>query len=59
LLYEPEKYKNTAHTITGPEALDYYKVAEILSKVTGKRITYAKPGYLKYRSYCINKRGLD
>jgi nucleoside-diphosphate-sugar epimerase len=59
LLHDPEKYKNTAHTITGPEALDYYQVAEILSKVTGKRISYAKPGFLKYRRYHINKRGLD
>ncbi len=59
LLHEPEKYKNTAHTITGPEALDYYQVAEVLSKVTGRKIAYAKPGYLKYRSYYIKKRGLD
>lgn len=59
LLQEPEKYKNTAHTITGPEALDYYQVAEILSRVTGRKITYAKPGYLKYRNYYIKKRGLD
>lgn len=59
LLHEPEKYKNTAYTITGPEALDYYQVAEILSRVTGRKITYAKPGFLKYRSYYIKKRGLD
>ncbi len=59
LLHEPEKYKNTAHTITGPEALDYYQVAKILSKVTGRKIVYDKPGYLKYRSYYIKKRGLD
>lgn len=59
VLVEPEKYKNTAHTITGSESLDYYKVAEILSKLTGRKIEYAKPGYLKYRSYYINKRKLD
>jgi uncharacterized protein YbjT (DUF2867 family) len=59
LLHEPEKYKNTAHTITGPEALDYYQVAAILSRITGRKITYDKPGYLKYRSYYIKKRGLD
>lgn len=59
LLHNPEKYKNTAHTITGPEALDYFEVAEILSRVTGRKITYTKPGYLKYRSYYIKKRGLD
>ncbi|MRH41363.1 NAD(P)H-binding protein [Aquibacillus halophilus] len=59
VLHQPDKFKNTAHTITGAEALDYYQVAEILSRVTGKGITYAKPGYLKYRRYYINKRGLD
>lgn len=59
LLHNPEKYKNTAHTITGPEALDYFEVAEILSKVIGRKITYTKPGYLKYRNYYIKKRGLD
>jgi uncharacterized protein YbjT (DUF2867 family) len=58
LLHEPDKYRNTAHTITGPEALDYYQVAEILSQVTGRQITYAKPGYLKYRRYYIKTRGL-
>ncbi len=59
VLHNPEKYKNTAHTITGSQALDYYQIAEILSDVTGRKITYAKPGYFKYRNYYINKRGLD
>lgn len=59
LLHDADKYKNTAHTITGPKALDYDEVAEILSKATGRKITYAKPGYLRYRSYYIKKRGLD
>ncbi|KNY25944.1 SDR family oxidoreductase [Pseudobacteroides cellulosolvens] len=59
LLHNPQNFKNTAHTITGPEALDYYQVAEILSKVTGREIIYAKPGFFKYRSYYINIRGLD
>lgn len=59
LLHNPEKYKNTAHTITGAEALDYFQVAEILSKVTGRKIEYAKPGFLKYRRHYIKKRGLD
>jgi len=59
LLHKPEKYRNTAHTITGGAALDYYQIAEILSKLTGRKITYEKPGYLKYRNYYIKKRGLD
>lgn len=59
LIHEPEKYKNTAHTITGLESLDYYQVADILSKVAGRKIVYSNPGFLKYRNYYIKKRGLD
>ncbi|WP_155590679.1 NmrA family NAD(P)-binding protein [Lysinibacillus cavernae] len=59
LLHNPEKYQNSAHTITGPEALDYYQIADILTNVTERKITYVKPSYLKYRSYYIKKRGLD
>lgn len=59
VLHESERYRNTAYTITGAEALTYYQIADILSRVTGRKITYAKPGYLKYRSYYIKQRGLD
>lgn len=59
VLNEPEKYKNTAWTITGPESLDYYQAAEILSSITKRKITYTNPGILKYRDYYINKRGLE
>lgn len=59
LLHNPEKYKNTAHTITGPEGLDYFQVADVLSRVVGRKITYAKPGFLNYRNYYIKKRKLD
>jgi len=59
VLSSPEKHKNTAHTITGTEALDYYQVAEILSDVVGEKITYTHPGYLTYRNEYVKKRGLD
>ncbi len=59
LLCNPDKYMNTAHTITGPESLDYYQVAEILSEVTGRKIKYSNPGFLKYRRHYINHRKLD
>lgn len=59
VLADPDKHQNTAYTITGPEALDYFQVADILSSVTGRNITYANPGFLKYRNYYIKKRGLD
>ncbi|WP_312651292.1 SDR family oxidoreductase [Proteiniclasticum sp.] len=59
LLSEPEKYRNTAHTITGPESLNYDEIAEILCDVTERKITYRKPGFLAYRNHYIKKRGLD
>ncbi|SFC23430.1 Uncharacterized conserved protein YbjT, contains NAD(P)-binding and DUF2867 domains [Alkalibacterium subtropicum] len=59
VLKDPERYKNTAHTLTGPQSLDYFEVAELLSQVTKKHISYADPGFLSYRSHYINNRGLD
>lgn len=35
--------ENQAYDLTGPEALDYYQVAEILSKALGRQITYRDP----------------
>ncbi len=59
VLHEAEKYKYTNHTITGPESLDYFQIADILSQVTERKIIYKKPSFIKYRNYYINKRGLD
>jgi len=59
LLHQCQRHQNTAHTITGSEALSYHEAADILSQVTGRQIAYAKPGYLKYRNYYIKERGLS
>jgi uncharacterized protein YbjT (DUF2867 family) len=59
VLHEPKKYKNTAHTLTGQESLDYYEIADILSRLTKQKITYTKPGFLAYRNHYINVRGLE
>lgn len=59
LLNQPEKHKNKAYTITGSESLNYYQIAETLSELTGKKIIYKKPSFLKYRNYYIKNRGLD
>jgi uncharacterized protein YbjT (DUF2867 family) len=59
VLHTPQKHQNTAYTITGPEALDYYAVADILSATTGRKIQYANPGFLEYRRDYILRRGLD
>lgn len=36
-------HANKAYDLTGPEALDYYQVADILSEVLGRKITYKDP----------------
>ncbi|CEG25330.1 SDR family oxidoreductase [Bacillus sp. B-jedd] len=59
LLHNSEAYENTAHTITGAESLDYYQVADILSHVLNRKITYTKPGFLRYRRHLIKNRRLD
>ena len=59
LLHDPEKYVNTSHTITGPESLDYFQIAEIISQVNNRKIKYANIGFLKYRKHYIKHRKLD
>jgi len=59
ILTDADHYQNSKHTLTGPEALDYYQVADILSSVTGRKITYSKPGFLRYRHHYIKHRQLD
>lgn len=59
VLHQPEDHQNTAYTITGPEALSYDQVAWALSDALDRYITYANPGFLKYRDYYIKVRKLD
>jgi uncharacterized protein YbjT (DUF2867 family) len=39
-LIDEDKHKNKTYLITGPEALSYHQVAEILSNTTGRKINY-------------------
>jgi len=59
VLHLPEKYRHTAHTITGPESLNYYQIANILSDILDRKIKYIKPSYLKYRRVYIKDRKID
>lgn len=58
VLSNPEKYRDTTHTISGPKALTYYDIANILSEVLNRKISYSRPGFLKYRKHML-KRGFD
>lgn len=59
ILYDFKEHQNTTYTITGREALDYYQIANILSKVLKKHITYKKPSWFRFRKYMLHKRKLD
>lgn len=48
-----------AYPVTGPEAIDYWRVAEILTKHLGRKITYADPSPSLAKQYWIEVRGLD
>ena len=39
-LIDEDKHKNKTYLITGPEALSYHQLAEILSNTTGRKINY-------------------
>lgn len=56
---EPQQHQNTAYAITGPQAIDYWEVASILSKALGKEIRYTNPNPSFAKNYWINIRGME
>ncbi len=59
VLSNPELYQNQAYSITGPEAIDYFEVAKIMSEELNRKISYANPAPRSAKKYWINIRGLD
>lgn len=59
VLTDADKHQNIAYSITGPEAIDYWEVAKILSEELGRKITYANPKPSNAKKYWIEIRGLD
>ncbi len=59
VLSESQKHQNKAYSITGPEALDYYSVASILSDELAREITYVNPKQTLAKKYWIDIRDLD
>jgi uncharacterized protein YbjT (DUF2867 family) len=47
-LIDPAAHRNRAWTPTGPQALTYHQVADELTSVLDRRITYPRPGALRY-----------
>ncbi|ERJ13407.1 SDR family oxidoreductase [Haloplasma contractile] len=48
-------HENKGYTLTGSESLNYYDVADIMTDVLGRKITYSKPGLLKFRREMLSR----
>ena len=59
VLSEPHLHQNRGYSITGPEAIDYWEVAKILSRQLSREIVYANPKPSLAKNYWINVRGLE
>lgn len=59
VLSEPELHHNKGYSITGSEAIDYWKAAKILSKELGREIIYTNPKPRFAKKYWITVRGLE
>jgi uncharacterized protein YbjT (DUF2867 family) len=49
-------HRNRAYDVTGPEALDFYEIADVLSTVLGRRVTYPNPSIPAF-AHRMRKRG--
>src|SRR5665648_165961 len=56
LVEEGHGYK--AYAITGPEAITYYQVADSMTRLLGRKITYTNPHLFKFRKEMID-RGIN
>lgn len=54
-----QNHINQGYSITGPKALDYYEVADILSETLGRKITYSNPKPSFAKKYWIDVRAID
>lgn len=54
---EPEPHRGAGYTLTGPEAVTFDTVAELLSEALGRRIRYERAGALGYARH-LRGRGL-
>jgi uncharacterized protein YbjT (DUF2867 family) len=57
-LLDPGRHGSRAWTVTGPEALTYGQVADILSGVLGRPIRYTRPGVCRYARHARSALGM-
>jgi uncharacterized protein YbjT (DUF2867 family) len=48
-------HENKAYSITGSEAITYFKVADSMTRILGRKITYSNPPLFKFRKDMINR----
>jgi uncharacterized protein YbjT (DUF2867 family) len=48
VLAEGEKHHRKAYELTGDRAYDYFEIADIISRVTGKRVVYKHPSAVAF-----------
>lgn len=48
-------HENKAYVITGSEAITYFKVADSMTKILGRKITYSNPSLFNFRGDMINR----
>jgi uncharacterized protein YbjT (DUF2867 family) len=58
-LADPDRHDRCAWTPTGPSALDYAEVAEVLSGVLGRPVRYTRPGVGQYWRHTRRELGWD
>lgn len=59
VLSDPIAHQNKAYSITGPRAINYFEVADVLTKELKRKIEYANPSPSLAKSYWIDVRGID
>jgi len=51
-----DQHVNRAYDLTGSEALSYFEVADLMTEVLGRKITFANPGVLAFRRKLHEKK---
>jgi uncharacterized protein YbjT (DUF2867 family) len=57
-LLDPDGHRNRAWTPTGPAALTYAEVADVLAAELGRPIRYSRPGALRYARHAHQHLGM-
>lgn len=57
-LMHEEQHRHRKYVLTGAEALDFFEVAAIMTRILGRPIHYSNPSLKEFKAYMLQK-GLD